>query len=280
MVLPQKTQLDSLRCFEQAMRKLDELIKTEDAGDANYFRNAQSRYAFSLQRILTLYPNPCTVLDIGSHYLHQSILLKTLGYDVYAIDVPLFAEAKLIRDRAARYSIKLFSISNLGDGAFMNGLEDSFQLVIFTEVLEHITFNPVCLWRRVYELLTEGGYIYLTTPNALRPGAVARALYRIFSFQGIGLPIIDILEGINFGHHWKEYSAWEIRRYFRQLSTDFNVKVRWFDDESCNVSPLRLTNLLRLLPAFRANIEAIICLQKKRNFCASPPTLPIAGYED
>jgi SAM-dependent methyltransferase len=41
----------------------------------------------------------------------------------------------------------------------------TFDLVLLTEVLEHLTVHPVDVLRQVLQLLSPGGYLYLTTPN-------------------------------------------------------------------------------------------------------------------
>ncbi len=43
-----------------------------------------------------------------------------------------------------------------------------YDLVLFTEVLEHLTANPVDILEQLLALLREGGRIYLTTPNFFR----------------------------------------------------------------------------------------------------------------
>ncbi len=47
-------------------------------------------------------------------------------------------------------------------------LHNQYDLVLFTEVLEHLTANPVDILEQLVTLLTEDGYLYLTTPNFFR----------------------------------------------------------------------------------------------------------------
>ncbi len=44
-------------------------------------------------------------------------------------------------------------------------LSGRYDLIIFTEVLEHLVINPVELLQRLLALLRPGGHLYLTTPN-------------------------------------------------------------------------------------------------------------------
>lgn len=92
------------RCasLEEAAEVLAALVKKQDGGDGNYFNSQLRRYLYSIGRINELCPNPCRVLDIGSHYLHQSTLLSLLGYEVYGLDVPLFTDAPFLFRNAPR----------------------------------------------------------------------------------------------------------------------------------------------------------------------------------
>src|SRR4051812_41931891 len=90
---------------QEAITVLVEVVQEQDGGDANYFKSQSSRYRYSLERLVALRPPPARVLDIGSHYLHQTALLSLMGYDVVGIDVPLFTEPAFIRERAERLRI-------------------------------------------------------------------------------------------------------------------------------------------------------------------------------
>ena len=209
---------------DAAAHALGRLVMTQRAGDERYFAQQLPRYRRTLRRLQHLRPTPCRVLDIGSHYLHQAVLLSELGHEVWGIDVPLFAQAPFVQARASTFGVRNESVEALADGTFLPGREGGFDLIVFTEILEHITFNPVRFWERVHALLAPGGIVYVSTPNALRPVAWLRQAGRLLAFRGIGLGIDDVLGSVTYGHHWKEYSAWELRRYFALLSPDFGSR--------------------------------------------------------
>ena len=214
---------DSAVAVAAAIDGLGMLVSSQLGGDETYFRNQLPRYARTLHRIQALRPAPCRVLDIGSHYLHQSVLLSRLGYQVSGIDISLFAEADFVQARARMCGIDNRAVNSLEAGEFLSDQKGTFELIVFTEILEHITFNPVRFWARVYELLAPNGVVYLSTPNALRPAAWARAMGGLLRARGIGISVDDILGNVTYGHHWKEYSVAEISRYFAKLSPDFAV---------------------------------------------------------
>jgi len=258
------------------------LVATQHGGDENYFRNQLPRYARTAQRIEALCPAPCRVLDIGSHYLHQGVLLSCLGHEVSGIDIGLFTEADFVKERARAFGIRNTTVNALEAGSFLPEQESRFDLIVFTEILEHITFNPVRFWRRVYELMAPGGMVYLSTPNALRPAAWSRSLLGLLAFRGIGLSVDEIMGNVTYGHHWKEYSAAEIRRYFAMLSPDFSVATSWYSSDLSEGRGFktRLKKLLAAVPCLRSDIEAVVRRPGHSGFTARPPRLRMQQAAD
>lgn len=261
--------------LSSAIQALTNIVDVQHGGDQTYFRNQLPRYKRTLARIQELRPAPCRVLDIGSHYLHQSVLLSELGYEVAGIDIELFTSADFVQERARTFSISNLTVNALETGDFLNGQEGRFDLIVFTEILEHITFNPIRFWGRVYELLSPGGMVYLSTPNALRPAAWLRELGGLLSFRGVGLSLPEVMGNVTYGHHWKEYSAGEIRRYFAMLSSDFSVETHWYSSDLSGTSGSKtlLKKLLAIVPCFRSDIEAVIRRSGHAGFTARAPEL-------
>jgi 2-polyprenyl-6-hydroxyphenyl methylase/3-demethylubiquinone-9 3-methyltransferase len=262
--------------------RLSQLVASQRGGDENYFRHQLPRYRRTVQRIAALRPERCRVLDIGSHYLHQGVLLRCLGHEVCGIDIGLFTEADFVKDRAQAFGIDNITVNALEAGSFLPECDNCFDLIVFTEILEHITFNPIRFWRRVYELMAPGGIVYLSTPNALRPAAWSRSLIGLLAFRGIGLSVDEIMGNVTYGHHWKEYSAAEIRRYFALLSPDFSVTTSWYSSDLCDDRGMRtrLKKLLAAVPCFRSDIEAVVRRAGHGGFTARPPRLRMQEAAD
>jgi SAM-dependent methyltransferase len=272
-------ELNYRRCatLEEAAAHLGEIIQKQGGGDGNYFKGERKRYLYSIARVLEICPPPCRVLDIGSHYLHQAVLLSLLGYDVVGLDVPFFTERNFIRERANVMKIENLSTERHQFGDYLAGLDETFDLVICTAFLEHIAFNPVAFWRRTWQLLVDDGVIYITTPNAFRVRALAKAVGRMLTLEGIGLPVGEVLSVITSGHHWKEYSCREIMKYFHELSPDFTVETKTYGDHE-NDRRL-ISKICEILPPFRTNIEAVVRVKGKTKF-ASPPTVPMQANSE
>ena len=249
--------------------------------DIAYFNYHEQRLRATAERIVELVPTTVEVLDIGGHYLHLSSVLSLLGYRMSAIDVPAFATLPLVVERAARAGIALTAVpsDDIAAGRFLSDQSDRFGAVLFCEILEHITFNPIAFWRRVHTVVRPSGMILVTTPNSLKLLSVLGALWNLLSLRRIGLSVKQIMHHGTFGHHWKEYSAREIVEYFGRLSPDFSVQVRKIhygapsSDVREAIGAVR-TAILRFGNAtgfFADNLEAVVTLSRKTPWSVLTP---------
>lgn len=162
------------------------------------------------------------VLDIGAHWLHQALLYATDGDEVTAAELPEPLERSSIRALAEAHGIHRHLYTDLAsEDAFAALPSDTFDLVLFTEILEHITFNPVAMWRALYRVMKPGARLVVTTPNVY--WRYREQMRRFVRGEGMGIAVADILGTPTYGHHWKEYSAAELREYFHRLSPDFRA---------------------------------------------------------
>jgi SAM-dependent methyltransferase len=270
--LMRRTAIDALTAVGE------DVTARANSHDLAYFQH-RPRYQRNLERIDELCPVNGRVLDIGSHYLHTACALTAMGFQVVGMDVSAFAEAEIVRDRARRFHVENIAVDDLAAGDFLPGQNDSFDLVVFSEILEHITFNPVRFWKRVYEVLRPGGAIYLTTPNALTPWKIMSTIKRAILLEGIGITIPMIFRTVTYGHHWKEYSSSEVRRYFQMLSPDFEVSVRTYSYRppppsgfSAKAATRSLcVRLSQAIPAFRDELDVVVRLRDRTTWSLESP---------
>ena len=172
------------------------------------------------------------ILDIGAHWLHNAICYAISGFDVTASDLAVnnTLSYPAVISLAKNYGITLQPYRDLSDPVELDLLPaDSFDLILFAEILEHITFNPIKMWSALYRLLRPGGRIILTTPN-YHVAAFLEDAKNLLRGQSCGISISTLLEINTFGPHWKEYSATDIREYFERLSPDFRINRLLFTD--------------------------------------------------
>jgi 2-polyprenyl-6-hydroxyphenyl methylase/3-demethylubiquinone-9 3-methyltransferase len=263
---------------QQVLARLREAVmQGGNANDVAYFMH-ERRYLRTAVRVMELLPRGATVLDVGSHYLHQAALLSMLGYRVIGMDVAAFADVAAIKARAEQFEIRNFTVERFEDGDFLPGMRDAIDLVLFCEIQEHITFNPVRFWRRIHELMKVGGKIFLTTPNSMRLWHVLSIVKRALLREGAGPPVRCILGTVTYGHHWKEYSAREIVELFSQLSPDFEVAIAFYHDRpfepwSSFKAAVRDASrrLATRIPPLSEEIEAVITLRGRSTWQIEPP---------
>ena len=95
-----------------------------------------------------------------------------------------------VQDVAKQHQIEIYSYHDLSSESAFAGLQsNSFDLILFTEIIEHLTFNPVDMWKGIYRILKPGGKIIVTTPNYYYLGQTVKRWLRIFNCMGGGITV-------------------------------------------------------------------------------------------
>ena len=241
--------------------------------DLDYLRFHFPRHADTKRRVLANWnrANGMRVLDVGAHWLHQAVLYATDGFQVSALDLPLTLAADNVRAVAGAYAIRLLPNADLEHPSALRQIEDGhFDLVLMTEVIEHLAFNPVALWREIYRVMRPGARLVVTTPNYYALRATVRRWQRGVRGLGGGIAVGDILTLKTLGHHWKEYSRAELRRYFGLLSPDFRCARAQlvgvpFPRQAMRLRDRAVSLLERFLPVLRPGIHIEIDLPAKQH---------------
>lgn len=212
----------ALRVDDDDVRAYLALFEPHGGTAEDYLRTHYGRYRDTQRRLSGGAQPGAHVLDIGAHWLHQSLMYARAGCRVTAVDLPPILDAAPVRALAQAYAIRLLPTADLEHPEALRSLpEDSVDTVLFTEVIEHLTFNPVAMWREIYRVLRPGGRIVVTTPNYYALRRFAPQLWRFARGDGGGVDTRRIFALHTLAHHWKEYSLRELRSYFAYLSPDF-----------------------------------------------------------
>jgi 2-polyprenyl-3-methyl-5-hydroxy-6-metoxy-1,4-benzoquinol methylase len=125
-----------------------------------YFETSRPRYEYTLS--LALEQDGGRVLDVGCSPGHLSMALVKAGFEVQGLDLNQVWLAKYAPGWPERLRI---THSNLEQDPLPFPSE-SFDLVIFTEVLEHIAITDPCvILGEIRRVLRPGGRMLLSTPN-------------------------------------------------------------------------------------------------------------------
>ena len=193
--------------------------------DVHYLNSSFPRFQATYEFVRpALAAGQMTIMDIGAHWLHHSFFYANDGHKLVCADVPGSISDPSTRQIAAAFGADLIFYRRLDLAESIRDVpENSIDLVIFTEILEHIAFNPIPLWDAIYKMMKPGGKVFLTTPNAMYFKSVIARLNDLIHSHCLGISVQDILEVGTYGHHWKEYSIPEIKNYFSRLSPDFAI---------------------------------------------------------
>jgi SAM-dependent methyltransferase len=120
----------------------------------------------------------------------MSIMLKTLGYQIVALD-------KEPETNAARYDAHgIKSVKNDLENDRFPFLDERFEAVLFTEVLEHLDPNHLTqAFSEISRVLKPHGFLIISTPNSSSLDNHILALARRRKL---------------FHEHVKEYTSWEL----------------------------------------------------------------------
>ncbi|MHC1723464.1 MAG: class I SAM-dependent methyltransferase [Aminipila sp.] len=127
-------------------------------------------------------------LDIGCAYGTLALYCKKLfNCNVYCTD---FIDVHLSKTLINYYNF-LFSINNIELDPFP--WEEKFDVIIFTEVLEHLNFHPLPTLKKIHSLLKDDGCLYLSTPDALSWGKITTYYPSLadIPYPNKDLPLID-----------------------------------------------------------------------------------------
>lgn len=103
-----------------------------------------------------------SILDIGCKYGALAVFSKlNLDADVYTID---YLDDIHPSDLFEKLDIK-FKTCNMDSNPKIP-YENKFDIIIFTEAIEHFNFNPIPAMKGIKEALNKDGIVYFSTPNS------------------------------------------------------------------------------------------------------------------
>lgn len=230
----------------ESLNKLEDYIDSHPVfgykGDEkkDYFNFHKDRYKKILNYITE--NDFKNIYEPGCYFGHIAIGAKLMDCNVSASD--LEENQALVKDRFNELGIEFKTASLDGKQPFE---DDSFDLIVFSEVFEHLPFHPSIALRELKSVLKRGGKILITTPN------LTRATNRLKMLFGRSIHA-NILEPYYLGTHYREYTASEISQLCESVGLgeikssyiDFDYPLHWI---------VKLINsVFGIFPSLRSNL--------------------------
>lgn len=149
-------------------------------------------------------------LDIGCAF--GTLLLAThkiSGCELYALEILNHLSNEMIEKYNIEYDILNFELQRV---IFS---KKKFDVILFTEVIEHLKFNPIPTMWKIYNLLNKNGRVFMSCPNV----AVWGKIDKYNSYKDMPMPgKFQELEDLGHEYH---YSLEELKEIFN--STKFEI---------------------------------------------------------
>lgn len=206
----------SQNIIDKILHEIENNIK--DHEDLNYFWIHSERYNYIISKIVELYPGGSLqnkkILDIGCYPYHLGLALENLGFEVYGIS----SEHEPIKNNPRISSL------NIETDKFPYP-DNFFDLILCTEVLEHLLRTPAIPLREIKRVLNPGGLAVITTPNVLRSQNRISLLIGKSIYPGNKAYYDEEVGDADFYYrHNKEYTLKEMEELI--ISSGFKIKTK------------------------------------------------------
>jgi SAM-dependent methyltransferase len=177
-----------------------------------YSEAATERYQLVLDLIRRTVPPSASLVEFGAAPGGQSIRFRRAGYDVTAVDIGEHSDAwegaaegtMASRFEAEGVNLVLWNLEHTPYPLENN----AFDVVVMTEVFEHLRDYPARSLVEARRVLRAGGYLFLTTPNAAYLGNRIRLMLG----NSPATSLQDWIGGVPFARHAREYTLAEMRQ--------------------------------------------------------------------
>ncbi len=174
-------------------------------GGIEYFTFHKDRYNFLIKKLEENYQQGKSFLELGSFRGYMMIAASLIGYKVSGVDLDKYVQE-------IETMCKKYNFENLPLDLESNMLpfpDDSFDIIIFSEVLEHLNFHPGNVFIEIARVLKKNGVVIVTTPNLSRINNIVKLALN----KSINAELDQIFHD---GTHYREYTSQEIVYLMRQ----------------------------------------------------------------
>jgi SAM-dependent methyltransferase len=161
-------------------------------------------------------------LDVGCLYGTLLIYTSKLGWIPYGVD---------LENRISPSLMKKYSINYVLTNVELQGIpwQHKFDMILFTEILEHLNFNPLPLLSEIRNRINQDGILLLSTPDRdiWWGDAIFKGPFEELPKYSVSCPPIST----DVKNHVKTYNADELSRLMSKAG--FQSKIFHFKKRFC-----------------------------------------------
>lgn len=192
---------------------INELIAINNEGwFAEYLNQHSSRFLSDLKEVISILPDKHKhIADFGAAPFATSLALIKTGYTVDSYDI---APERFQDLTSLGLTVKKIDLDN-----WSKETETRYDLIILTEVFEHLRGNLIKTSQNLHNSLKPGGIVYLTTPNSRSITGLYKLLFKGTSYA-VSRDLYFEWNKLNtLGHmgHVREYTLKELELFFEQI---------------------------------------------------------------
>ncbi|MCH7591750.1 MAG: class I SAM-dependent methyltransferase [Planctomycetes bacterium] len=200
---------DSIACVLRSLPKNENTAAWIRA----YADNHRNRLAQDVELLRQYAGSARSVLEVGSAPLFLTLTLKRAGYDVRGLDLAPEDYSSLVEEH--QLDIRKVDIER----ERIPFPDDSFDVVLFNEVFEHLRIDLIFTMSEVKRVLKPGGRLFLSTPNH-------RSLVGVWTllWHHAGCHVCpdlyhehEKIQTLGFMGHVREYTAREVSGFLTQI---------------------------------------------------------------
>lgn len=191
--------------------------KNDHSLSIDAFNGHKKRYADEIE-LISEYLKKGKVLDIGASPYHLMYCLKRLGFDICGVDI----NTSILKEFQNKHKLNVIK-HNIEKGRvpFKN---EEFDLIIFTEIFEHLGINPLHVLKEIRRILRPNGILILSTPNFYTLHKIIMLLFGRSFNNALGE--LKKVESTGYMGHIREYSNREIEMILENCG--FRIKKTHF----------------------------------------------------
>jgi SAM-dependent methyltransferase len=197
------------------LKRIGRSIAPDDGDNwvAEYAEYHTTRLAFDLDIVVKNATQGAKILEYGAVPLLLTAAVRTLGHDIESIDIAPERFGRAI----AQWNLVVRKVNVEVEPVPFN--DNSFDVVIFNELFEHLRINPVFTLKEVHRVLKREGKLLLSTPNLRSLDGIKHLLLDNLSYScSPGLyEQYEKLDTIGHMGHVREYTTREVIEFLGRI---------------------------------------------------------------